>query len=100
MIVVVIAHEILHRIVRKELFELAVELCRKCLVVAHYQCRTVQLRNNVSYGERLARAGDAEQYLSPLASVDAVYQLLYGFWLVAHRRKVRSQFKVHGLLRC
>jgi len=64
--------------------------------VAQNQGRTVELRQHVGDGKRLARAGHAEQRLCAVATVDAVHQLLDGFGLVASGLKIRDKFEIHS----
>ena len=97
LVVVVVADEVLHGVVGEELAELAVELGRQRLVVAQHQRGAPKLLYDVGYGECLAATRDALQHLRPLAAPHALHQLADGLRLVAHRRKVRFQFKIHSL---
>ena len=88
LVVVVVAHEVLHRVVGEELAELAVELCRQRLVVAQHKGGAPQLLDDVGHGEGLAAARDALQHLRPLSGAHALHQLPDGLRLVAHGRKL------------
>ena len=95
LVVVVVGNEIFDGVVGEKLLELAIELRRQRLVVAHHQCGTVELCDDVGHGEGLAAARDTQQYLGTLAATYAVDQLLYGLGLVARRREIGFKLKVH-----
>ena len=63
LVIVVVGHEIFHRIIREELPELGAQLRRKGLVVCEDEGRPVAVGDDVRHGECLAGAGDAEQRL-------------------------------------
>ena len=63
LVVVVVADEILDRIVRKELPELAVQLRGQRLVVRQHERRSLHALDDVGDREGLARPGDAQQGL-------------------------------------
>ncbi len=84
--VVVVADEVLDRVLREELAELAVQLRRQRLVRRKDDRRAAQPRDDVGHGEGLARAGDAEQRLPAQAVHDAGRQLGNRLGLVAGRR--------------
>ncbi len=67
LIIVVIAHEVVNGVVRKELLELGVELCGQRFVVRHDQHGPLHLLDHVGHGEGLAGAGHAHQHLLSLA---------------------------------
>ena len=75
LVVVVVADEVLDRVLGKEAPELLEELSRQGLVVDHHQRRPVDGGDGVRHGERLARPGDAEQHLMPIAPVEPLGQL-------------------------
>ena len=54
LVVVVVRNEVLDRVVREELAELAVELRRERLVVRHHQRRALHALDDVRDGESLA----------------------------------------------
>jgi hypothetical protein len=74
LVVVVIADEILHRVIGKELLELAVELGRQGLVGGQHQRRQIHPGNDVGYGEGLTGAGDAQEDLVGLTLAEPVSQ--------------------------
>jgi len=63
LVVVVVAHEILDRVVGKEVAHFAVELRRQGLVGRHDQGRPLGRGDDVGDGEGLSAAGDPEQDL-------------------------------------
>ena len=73
--VVVVADEVLDRVVREELLELLVELRRQRLVVGHHQGRLLHRLDQLGGGEGLARAGGPQQHLVPEAGVHASGEL-------------------------
>jgi hypothetical protein len=97
LVVVVVADEELHRVVREELLELAVELRRQRLVGRHHQRRPVHLLDDVGHREGLAAAGDAEEDLVSLACLETRDQLGDGAGLVAARLHGGDEAEVgHG----
>ena len=98
LVVVVVRHEILDRVLREEVAELRVQLRRERLVRRQHQRRALQLRDDVGDGERLARAGDAEQRLVGLAAAEPGHQRGNGFRLVAGGFKGTDEFErlAHG----
>jgi hypothetical protein len=85
LVVVVVADEVLHRVVREQRAELADELGGEGLVRADHQRRPLEPLDRVGHGERLAGAGDAEQRGVALAGRDAAHDLLDRGRLVALR---------------
>ena len=71
LVVVVVADEVLDRVVRHELAELVRQLCGEGLVVREHQGRPLHLLDEPRGGRGLARAGGAEQHDVGLARVDA-----------------------------
>ena len=63
LVIVVVADEILDRVLREELAELAVELRGERLVRREDERGALHLLDHLRHGEGLARAGDAEQDL-------------------------------------
>ena len=88
LVVVVVADEVLDRILGKEAPELLVQLGGQRLVVHHDQGRPVHLRNGVRHREGLARSGHAEQHLAAVAPVEALRELANRTRLVACEREV------------
>ena len=97
LVVVVIRHEILDRIIGKEILELAVQLRGQRLVVRQHQSGSVQAGNGVGNGEGLAGAGHAQQHLRTFTAFDSVDELLNGLWLIAGRLKRRNEFEGHSV---
>ena len=91
LVVVVIGDEIFHRVAGEEALELAIELGRQGLVRRQDERRALGGLDDLSHGEGLARAGDAEQHLGLLALLDAGHKVANGLGLVAARLEVRRQ---------
>ena len=70
--VVVVADEVLDRVVGEELLELLVELGGERLVVRHDQGRLLYGLDQLRCGEGLAGAGGAQQHLVLRPRVDAI----------------------------
>ena len=85
LVVVVVGDEILHRVVREELLELAVELGRQGLVGGQDQGGEVDPGDDVGHGEGLAGAGDPQEDLvglparTPSVSCDGLGLVAFGF---------------------
>ena len=73
--VVVVADEVLDRVVREELLELLVELRGERLVVRHDERRLLDRLDDLGRGEGLSRAGRPEQDLVLQPALDAVDQV-------------------------
>src|ERR1700690_3919065 len=93
---VVVAHEVLDRVLREEALELGEELRRQRLVVADDEDGPVAPGDDVGHGERLSRARDPEERLVPVARGDGPDQLFDGLRLVARRRVLGGQLEKHG----
>ncbi len=85
LVVVVVADEILHRVIGEEALELAVELRRQRLVRRQDEGRSLSGLDHLGHGVGLARAGDAEQHLRAILASDAFHQFLDRGGLVALR---------------
>ena len=85
LVVVVVRHEILDRVGRKELLELAVELGGKRLVVGEDQGRPLPRRDGVGERHGLAATGDAQERLIAVTALEPRRQLGDGAWLVPGR---------------
>jgi len=83
LVVIVVADEVFHRVVREELAELAVELRGQRLVRRHHDGRSLDALDHVRDGEGLARPGDAEQGLRGQSGLEAGGQALDRLRLVA-----------------
>ena len=88
LIVVVVADEVLDRVVGEELLKLGRELRGERLVVGDDQRRALHPLDDVRHRERLAAAGDSHQRLVDHVAFDAVYDLIDGLRLVARRLEV------------
>jgi hypothetical protein len=93
LVVVVVADEILDRVLREELAELAVQLRGQRLVGRKHDGRAAQPGDHVGHGEGLAGAGDAQQRLEHLAVAHALDQLVDRLGLVAGRRVRQEQLE-------
>ena len=99
LVVVVIGHEVLHRVVGEELLELLAQLGRQGLVVGQHQGGPLDGLDDLGHGEGLAGAGDTQQHLLVQAVLHALGQLFNGLRLVAGRLIVRYHLKFrHSLL--
>ena len=95
LIIIEVADEIFDRVTWEELFELRVELRRERLVVRDDERGPIELTDDIGHGERLARAGHAEQRLVTIAGFDRLQQLRDRLALIAFRLVVRFEFKRH-----
>ncbi len=102
LVVVVVADEVLDRVVGEERAELRIELGGEGLVVRENQGRALGLLDHLGHGEGLARAGDAEQDLVGFVAPDALGELGDGGGLVAGGGIVADELEAAaalGLLR-
>ena len=95
LVVVVVADEVLDRVVGEERLELVIELRGQRLVVRQDQRRPSGPLDHLGHGERLAGAGDAQQHLVLFAVAHAARQLVDGGLLIAARAVVDHQMKAH-----
>ncbi len=97
---IVVADEIFDGILRKESFELVIELCSQSFVVRQHQRGTIGLLDQLRHGEGLARPGYAKKHLVLLASFHAAIELVNRRGLVAARLIIAVQLEFHekGLL--
>ncbi len=93
LVVVVVRHEVRHRVLREEVLELGAELRGERLVVGQHERRALRLLDDVGHRERLARTRGAEERLVLLAGVHALYQLFDSLWLVAGRFEFRDELE-------
>ena len=91
LVVVVVADEVLDRVVREELAELGVELRGERLVRREHQRGPAGARDDVRHRVGLARAGDAEQRLERQPVAQALDQLLDRLRLVAGRLETAGE---------
>ncbi len=93
LVIVVVADEVLDRVVGEELAELAVELGRERLVVRHHQGRALDPVDDVTDGEGLAGPRHSQQRLVRQAARESVDELFDRRGLVARRLVVGAQSK-------
>ena len=91
LVVVVVADEVLDRVLRKEAAEFLEELRGQGLVVRHHQRRPVHARDGLGHRVGLARPGHAEQHLMLVAAVQSFDQLRHGAHLVATELEVGDE---------
>ena len=94
LIIIIIGDKILHRIVRKKLPKLTVQLGCKRLIVRNHQRRLVHRRDHIRHRERLARPGDPEQRLKLIPCPEPLHKLLNRLRLIPRRLIRRYQFKM------
>ena len=85
LVVVVVADEVLDRVLREELSKLAAELRGERLVVRDHQRRPLDLLDDGRHREGLAGAGGAEQCLEAVAGLQAFDEFVAGLGLVGRR---------------
>ena len=93
LIVVVIADEILHRVVREKPLELVVKLRGQGFVVGDDERGFPHLRDDVRHRERLAGTGDAQEDLVVLALFELAHDGVYRLGLIARGGEFRVQFE-------
>ena len=93
LVIIVIGDKILHRIMRKELLHLSVQLRGERLVGCHNQGRTLHLLHHVGDGEGFAGAGDAQQGLLREPGLQAFDQLPDRLGLVTRRGHITNKLK-------
>ncbi len=96
LVIVVIADEIFHRVLREEIAEFVEELRRERLVVREHQRRPVHVGDDLGHRERLARAGYAQKHLVLITTFHAAYQMVNGLRLIAAGFVITCKFEVHG----
>ena len=77
LIVVIVAHEVVYRTVRKEFLELLSELGGERLVVSHDEGRSLELLYDIRHGERLPRTRHTEECLEIIARAYRLDELGY-----------------------
>ena len=81
--VIVVAHEVFHRVVREERLEFLIELGGERLVVRENERRLADILDDVCHRECLAGTGHAEERLELFAVLETFGQFFNGFGLVA-----------------
>ena len=100
LVIVIVADEILHRVVGEELPELGAQLGGQGLVVGQDQGGTLDLLDDLGHGEGLARSGDAQQRLLVQPHLDTPGQGLNSLGLVPAGLVFRNHLEFcHVLLR-
>ena len=98
LIIIIIADEILHRILREELSEFSVELGGQSLIVTDDKSRFLYFLYDLRHGECLAGAGYTHESLAFFAVNYTLRQRLYGFGLISCHFKRSVYFKsIHPL---
>ena len=93
LIIVVIADEKLHAVVREELAELVAKLRGEGLVVRDDEGGTLQFLDDVRHRESLAAARDAEEHLGGKAALQPRREPLYRRGLIAAGRIVADKLE-------
>ena len=93
LVIVVVADEVLDRVVGEEPLEFAVQLGGQRLVGRQDDRGTLRLLDNLGHGEGLARPRGPQQHLVALSGADARHQFGDGRGLVARRFKFAFQCK-------
>src|SRR6185503_14051903 len=88
LVVVVVAHEVLDRVLGEDLAELVGQLCAERLVGSDHEGRPLDRFDEMGDGEGLAGPGRAQQRDLPLSRLDALDQLVDRRRLVAGRAEI------------
>src|SRR6056297_83521 len=95
LIIIVVGHKVFYRVVWEKLLEFRIQLRCQGFVVGQDQGRLLNRFHYIGHGKRFARPGYSEQCLVLGFGFNALYQLSYGFGLVARRFKVGYYLKFH-----
>ena len=93
LVVVVIAHEVLHRVIREEVSHFRVELGSKGFIRRHDQRRQTGSSDNVCHRVSFAASSHTKQRLGRKAVFNAFDELFDGLRLISGRLKWLMQFK-------
>ena len=93
LVVVVVADEVHHRVVREELLQLAGQLGRERLVRCHDERGLLHGLDGLRHRERLAGAGHAQKRLVAQPLLHPTRQLLHGLRLIARHLERRHHFE-------
>ena len=96
LVVVVVADEVLHRVVGEEALELAIELGGQRLVRRQDDGGALRGLDHLGHGVGLAATGDAEQHLRAVVAADAFDQFLDRGRLVALRLVFGLDLEAHA----
>lgn len=91
LVIIVVAHEIVHRVVREKILEFAGGLRGQRLIRRNDERRPLYLLDDLGHGKGLARSRCAEQDLRPLPFTEPLHQRGHRLRLIAHRLKRRLQ---------
>ena len=83
LIIIVIAHEILHRILREKFLEFAVKLSGKRFIMSNNQGRLLNLLDDVRHGKCLSGTCDTQQGLELVAFLKSGNKLFNSLRLIA-----------------
>ncbi len=98
LVVVIVADEIFHGILREKGLQFAVELSRKRFVVRDHDCRFAKALDHIRHGESFAGTGDTLKNLKAPAICETATQSVYRIGLIARRLEWRAKFelRLHG----
>ena len=94
LVVVVVGHEVLNGVARKELPKLPVKLRRERLVGGQYKRRALDVLDDLGHGESLAGTGHPKQGLMRQPGFQAVHQAGDGGGLIARRSVIRYDLEI------
>src|SRR5208282_1277957 len=83
LVIIIVAYEKLHCVLRKQLFEFTVQLRCQRLIVSYNKSRFVEIGNNMRNSKGLARAGNAEEDLMLEVLNYPFGQIIYSLRLVS-----------------
>src|SRR6185437_9169459 len=95
LVIIVVADEIFDGILRKKRPELVEKLRRERLIVRQDDGRPIDRLDYLRHRERLARAGDAQQHLVPLAILHPVHELRDGLRLIPAWLVIAGKPEIH-----
>ena len=93
LVVVVVGHEVLHRVVRQQLPQLVCELGRQCLIRRHHERGALLLLNQPSRGRGLAGACRTHEHDVAFTAVEPLVELSDRMRLVARRLVLGDNFE-------
>ena len=93
LIVIVVGDEVFHRVLRKKLLHLPVELRRQGFVVRNNQRWLLNLLDDLRHGERLSGTGDPHQGLVPIPGQNAVHNMIHRLGLIPGEVEIGMHFK-------
>src|SRR5439155_23018046 len=94
LVVVVLADEVLNRVLQEEALELAIELGRQRLVVDDDQRGLLDALDHVGEGEGLAGSGHAQQNLVRQPAIDTLRERINRLRLIPRRLKICNEFEL------